>query len=110
MVMRSEIGHRERARLLILAEKARNGAWQPARNRAHISRLRRIALDWRLPEGGDLEPRQRALDAEPPPARLDERDVGGHAAGQRRDPGALVRAEKAHTAQALVLGLGHHDR
>ena len=101
MVLGREIVHREQAGARVLAEDAWNGARQPTRDGPHISRLRRVAADRRLPEGGDLEPRQRALDAEPPPARFDKRDVRGHAAGQRRDPGAFLRAQKAHAAQRL---------
>jgi hypothetical protein len=81
MVLRGEILHREQAGFRVLAEDARNGALEPARDRAHPRRLRRVALDRRLPQGRDLEPRQRALDAETPPADLDEANVRRNAAG-----------------------------
>ena len=101
MVLRREIVHREPSGLRVLAENAWNGGRQPSRHRAHISRLRRVALNRGLPQGGDLEPRQRAFDAEASTAGLDKRDVRRHPAGQRREAGGFSGFQEAHAAQGL---------
>ena len=101
MVVRAEIVHREHARLRVLAEDARNGVRQPARDRAHVSGLGRVAFDRRFPERGDLEPRQRAFDAEASLTRLDERDVRRHPASERREAGGFSGFHEAHAAQGL---------
>ena len=62
------------------------------------------------PQSGDLEPRQRALDTEAPPARLDKRDVRGHPAGQRREVGGLSGFEETHAAQWLDEIAGLNER
>ena len=110
MVLGREIVHREPARLRILAEDARNGVRQPARDRAHVSRLGRVAFDRRLPQRCDLEPRQRALDAEASPARLDKRDVRRHPAGQRREAGRFSGFQETHAAQGLDQIAGLDER
>src|SRR5208283_200876 len=102
MVLGREILHREQAAFRVLAEDARNGALEPARDRAHPCRLRRVALDRRLPQGLNLEPGQRALDAETQLAGLDEANVRRDAAGKRREAGDLSGLQEAHMAQGLA--------
>ncbi len=110
MLLGREIVHREPARLRIFAEDVWNGVRRPARNRAHIGRFRRVAFDRRLPQRGDLEPRQRALDAEAPAVRFDQRDIRGHPAGQRREADGFSRFHEAHAAQGLDQVAGLDER
>ena len=98
---RRQVFHGEQAGRPVFAENFGNSVGQPAPDRAHPGRFRRIALDRRLPERRDLEPRQRALDAEAAPAGLDKADVRGDAARQRRDPDHLLRADEAKTTEGL---------
>ena len=97
-----QVVHGEQAGVGILGEHMRDGVRQPARDRAQIGRLRRVALDRRLPQRRDLEPRERPLDAEAPAAGLDEADVGRDAAGQRRDAESFSGPHEAEAAQGLL--------
>ena len=103
-----QVVHGEQACLGILGQHMRHGVRQPARDRAQITRLSGVALDRRLPQRGDLQPRERPLDAEAPPAGLDEADVGRDAASQRRDADRFARPCEAEAAQGLFQfsGLG----
>ena len=110
MLLGREIVHREPARFRVLAKHARNGMRQPARDRPHVGRFRRIAFDRRFPQRRDLEPRQRAFDAKAPAARLDQRDVRGHPAGQRRETDGFSRFQESHAAQGLDQVAGLDER
>ena len=100
-VLWRQILHREQAGFRVFAEDLGNRARQPERDRAHPGGLRPVALDRRLPQGRDLKPGQRPLHAEPAPAGLDQGNVGGDAAGQRRHAGGLSLMQQAEEAEGL---------
>ena len=66
-----------------------------------ILTIRELLAGRRLPQSGDLEPRQRAFDAEASSLRLDKRDVRRHPAGQRREASALSGFQEAHSPKRL---------
>jgi hypothetical protein len=76
---RIEIGHHEQTGLAVFADEWRHRIAADPPGLPEPVEFVMVACDRRLPQ-----PWQRALQTEPPPLQLDQSDVGGDAARQRR--------------------------
>jgi len=96
---RRKVVHGEQATLPIFGKQRRRGVGEPAADRPHPCRFSGVALDRRFPNRGDLQARQRALDAKPPRRCHDLEDVRRHAAGQRTALNSLVAVDQVQRPQ-----------
>jgi hypothetical protein len=85
VVLRRQIGHDQDPAGLVLSQQLGHGLGHHRAGPAHPAGFVEIALDRRLPVGGDPELGQRPLDADRTARQLDPPDVRGDPSGQCRE-------------------------